>query len=474
MDCALSRDLYTKDYSHKILSNEVILTVENQTLKPSPLSAKKPKAPLKTIIDLINSTLNKNIIQTENPLFRQNFYNNIHAINQKIDRHNQRINTSLIVKILKIFTRIFCCRRFKEVHLDRLPLIHYSPKTLKLTERSSTNEKLVNKDLEAEHTETSSSPRNTSQLPPCGKIAILLKTGGLLGTEIPKELLEWRTPDDQSIPLDENELILTFILYDLADDVKYLLSSFSFYLPVKLFEDKKEGDVIELKRRINDKWLLLSFVIDQSTIYKRRYVSMENKKGKKRNKQEDTPFLFEDFLKTTCSQIQKDLEGGRLGFSKSFFGNKQSYEGYTSQHNAKLFVYNLNQDENLQNHLFIPQDIRLFRRKRPSFTEAKWSFSRAKKGADWKIVFAIPGITPQDRVDIVINEMYFSLYTQKPFEVPPDNETINQDYSNYNYLTIIPWKIFFEHLDQEQLMDQLSHSSVNLEDGLLKIQYSAS
>jgi len=49
MDCALSRDLYTNDYSPKILSNEVILTLENQTLKPSPLSAKKPKAPLKTM-----------------------------------------------------------------------------------------------------------------------------------------------------------------------------------------------------------------------------------------------------------------------------------------------------------------------------------------------------------------------------------------------------------------------------------------
>lgn len=471
MECALSRDLYTNDYSQKILSNEVILTLEHQILKPSPVRAKKTKVPLKIIVDLVNSSLHKNIIQEEPPSFRQNFYNNISAINQKIDRHNQRIATSLIVKILKIFTWIFCCRKFKEVHLDRLPLIHYSPKNLKVIEHSSP--KPAHRDSAVEHAEKSSSSSNTPQTPPCGKIAIQLRTGGLLGPEIPKELLEWRTPDDQSIPLDENQLILTFMIYDLVDEVKSLLPSFSFYLPAKLFEDKKEGDVIELKHRIHNKWQLLSFKIDQSTVYKGCFVNSENKKREKKCEHDDSSFRFEDCLKTTCKELHKDLDAGLLGLSKCLFGNKKPYEGYTTQHNAKLFVYNFAQEENHSNHLFVPQDISLFRKKNPSLSEAEWSFSRQKTSPNWKIVFAVPGITPQDRLDIVINQMYFCLYILKPFKLPPGYKT-HQRYPDYNYLTILPWKNFFEHLDQEQLMDQLSHSSVNIEDGLLKIEYSAS
>lgn len=470
MESTLSRDLYTNDYSQKILSNEIILTLEHQTLKPSPLSAKKTKIPLKIIVDLVNSSLHKNTLE-EPPSFRQNFYNNISAINQKIDRHNRRIETSLIVKILKIFTWIFCCRKFKEVHLDRIPRIQYYPENLKVIECSRPNEKPVDRDSIVENLEKPCSIGNNSPLTPCGKIALQLKTGGLLGRKIPKELLSWRTPNDQAIPLDENELILTFMIYDLADGVKSIFPSFSFYLPAKLFEDKKEGDVIELKHRINNKWQLLSFKIDQSTVYKGRFVNSENKKREKKCEHDDSSFRFEDCLKTTCKELHKDLDAGLLGLSKCLFGNKKPYEGYTTQHNAKLFVYNFTQEENHSNHLFVPQDISLFRKKNPSFSEAEWSFSRQKTSPNWKIVFAVPGICKQDRVDIVINQMYFCLYTEKPLKLPPGYKSIGPTFSNYNYLTIIPWKRFFDELDQAQLMDQLNRSKVDLKDGLLTIQY---
>lgn len=471
MDYTLSRDLYVNDYSKKIQSNEVILTIEHQTIKPSAIHAKTTKASLKIIADHINSNLHKNTIsQEENPSFRQNFYNNITAINQKIEHHNQRIQKSLLVKILKIISWIFCCRRFKEAHLDRIHTIRYSPEPLKVTEPSRAIEKPLNGDLAVESLEKPSSNRN-HQITPCGKIALQLRTGGLLGTEIPKELLEWRTPDDNLIPLDKDALILIFMLYDLVEDVKPLFPSFSFYLPAKLFEDKKEGDVIELKRKVNQEWHLFRFTIDQSSVSSPFLVNSRNKKrrGFKINKHH-----FEEVLKTSCNQINKDLEAGQLGFSKTLFGKaKKTYEGYTSQNNAKLFVYNPASHEGDQNHMFTPHDISMFREKHPSFSEAKFSFFWQKNSPNWKILFAVSGITHEDRLDIVINEMYFCLYVEKPFNLPPGYKMINQMYSTNNYLTIIPWKNLFEQLDQEQLMDQLSRSKVDLKDGQLTIQYTS-
>jgi hypothetical protein len=321
---------------------------------------------------------------------------------------------------------------------------------------SSVNPSSTNKIMPPSNTQPSTLNVSSKDIaiPHSAHITIKTMNAGYVGED--KERLlsmeglkDWKNRDGSEFALEKEEIIFTMMIFDESASLLEICNDFTFYMPASLFENKTEGDVIEL-------------------LYKDQPIELKIKpleNQKKSLKQEcGRSSLFESIFKNVKNSFLKNFEDGEFGFSGNLFYFDNSNEEYTLEHQGILFQFS-------QNSTFpsIAQSQHLRELKNPKACP----FCVKKEEENLLIRGPLP-VTKN--VDIILNEKYLCFYSSEdlpPIQFATNAKKIFSSMSKNEIktegLSIIRWK---HHLNYplEDIKNLITQSECILKDGIFTMK----
>lgn len=492
----ISEQFFFNDISNDLHKNKRVVGFEKGFLLPK-LALEVIKKPS---LSLISLNFNKVSTQNEDSLIynRQqlsNFNNNILAINKKIENYNNKINKSLLVKIIHIFLSVVTLGYYNYKHslrVEPIALMSLNEKTendplpqdnlleidsplpleakkgeLELIRDSIANKYTQQAEVTIEEDnllelgdpseiflEIEQAPEIKNREQPAirhaCKLALQLRSAGRLGKHSqywPEELWDWTLEDGSPLPLDPEDLIHTFMIYDLSGELKNKLQGdFSFQLPSALFDNKQEGDKLILR-------------------YKNELIELEIKQRGIISKTDN----FQDCLECSKKESLREIEAGKYGFEECLFGPRLSpYLGYQITQQGKIFIVNFSDLNQCREGTI--NDFRKLKREKPKVLN---EIVIAQKDSEMTLKIPLVGI--KNRVDIVINEKFLCFYAIEFINmdgwVAANQRKINKFHElKQEYLYIFPWKELFPNNTLEQLQTFISQGVFDLKDGMFYLK----